>query len=49
MSPMTEASQCAIGTIPVVDGLPTVGQSKRYSMHNRYSMATPIRGMEVRI
>ena len=35
MSPMTEASQCIAGTVPVPDGLPIVRQSKRYSMHNR--------------
>ena len=49
MSPMTEASQCIASTVPVPDGLPIVRQSKRYSMRNRQSRATPVRGMEVRI
>jgi hypothetical protein len=46
---MTEASQCTAGTVPVPDGLPIGGQSKRYSMHNRHTRATPVRGMGVRI
>jgi hypothetical protein len=49
MSPMTEASQCTAGTVPVPDGLPIGGQSRRYSMHNRHTRATPVRGMGVRI
>ena len=32
---MTKASQCTRGTVPVLDGLPTVRESRRYSMHNR--------------
>jgi hypothetical protein len=47
MSPMTEASQCTAGTIPVPDGLPIGGQSRRYSMHNHHTRATPVRGMGV--
>ena len=35
MSPMTKASQCTRGSVPVLHGLPTVRQSRRYSMHNR--------------
>jgi hypothetical protein len=49
MFPMTEASQCIAGTVPVPDGLPTGGQSRRYSMRNHHTMATPVRGMGVRI
>ena len=49
MSPMTEASQYTAGIVPVVDGLPIVGQNRRYSMRNRYSTATLVRGMRVRI
>jgi hypothetical protein len=49
MSPMTEASQCTAGTVPVPNGLPTGGQSRRYSMYNRHTRATPVRGMGVRI
>jgi hypothetical protein len=49
MSPMTEASQCTAGTIQVLDGLPIGGQSRRYSMHNCHTRATPVRGMGVRI
>jgi hypothetical protein len=49
MSPMTEASQCTAGTVPVPYGLPTGGQSRRYSMRNRHTRATLVRGMEVRI
>jgi hypothetical protein len=49
MSPMTEASQYTVGTVPVPDGLPTSGQSRRYSMHNRHTRATPVWGMGVRI
>jgi hypothetical protein len=42
ISPMTEASQCTAGTIPVPDGLPIGGQSRRYSMRNRHTRATPV-------
>jgi hypothetical protein len=49
MSPMMEASQCTAGTVPVPDGLPIGGQSRRYSMHNCYTRATPVRGMGVHI
>jgi hypothetical protein len=49
MSPMTEASQCTASTGPVPNGLPTGGQSRRYSMRNRHTKATPVRGMGVRI
>jgi hypothetical protein len=49
MFPMTEASQCTVGTVPVPDGLPTCGQSRRYSMRNRHTRATPVRGIGVRI
>jgi hypothetical protein len=49
MSPMTEASQCTTGTVPVPDGLPIGGQSIRYSMRNRHTRATLVRGMGVRI
>ena len=49
MSPMTEASQCSTGIVLVPDGLPTIRQSRRYSMCNRQSRATPVQGMEVRI
>jgi hypothetical protein len=51
MSPMTEASQCTAGTVPVPvpDGLPTSRQSRRYSMRNRHTRATPVRGMGVHI
>jgi hypothetical protein len=49
MSPMTEASQCTAGTVPVPYGLPTGGQSRRYSMRNRHTRATLVWGMEVRI
>jgi hypothetical protein len=49
MSPMTEASQCTARTVPVPDGLPTSGQSRRYSMRNRHTRATVVRGMGVRI
>ena len=42
MSPMTEASQCSTCTVPVPDSLPTIRQSKRYSMHNCQSRATPV-------
>jgi hypothetical protein len=49
MSPMTEASQCIASMVPVPDGLPIGGQSRRYSMSNRHTMATPVRGMGVRI
>ena len=49
MSSMTEASQCTAGTVPVLDGLPIVRQSRRYSMRNRQSRATPVQGMGVRI
>src|SRR5450759_3782370 len=41
MSPMTEASQCTAGTVPVPDGLPTVRQRRRYSMRNCQARATP--------
>ena len=49
MFPMMKASQCTTGTIPVPDGLPTIGQNKRYSMQNRHRKATPVQGMGVRI
>jgi hypothetical protein len=49
MSPMMEASQCTAGTVPIPDGLPTGGQSRRYSMRNHHTRATPIQGMGVRI
>jgi hypothetical protein len=49
MSPMTKASQCTADTVPVPDGLPIGGQSRRYSMRNCYTRATPVRGMGVRI
>jgi hypothetical protein len=49
MSPMTEASQCTAGTVPVPYGLPTGGQSRRYSMYNCHTRATPVRRMGVRI
>ena len=42
MSPMMEASQCTTGTVPVRYGLPTSGQSRRYSMRNHHTRATPI-------
>ena len=35
MSPMMEASQCTRCTVPILDGLPTIRQSRRYSMRNR--------------
>jgi hypothetical protein len=46
---MTEASQCTAHTVPNPDGLPTGGQSRRYSMRNRHTRATPVWGMGVRI
>jgi hypothetical protein len=49
MSPLTEASQCTAHTVTVPDGLPIGGQSRRYSMRNRHTRATPVRGMGVRI
>jgi hypothetical protein len=49
MSPLTEASQYTAGMVPISDGLPIGGQSRRYSMHNRHTRATPVRGMGVRI
>jgi hypothetical protein len=49
MSPMTEASQCSAGTVPVPDGLPTPRQSRRYPMRNRQNRATLAREMGVRI
>jgi hypothetical protein len=49
MSPMTKASQCTVGTVPIPDGLPIDGQSRRYSMRNCHTRATPVRGMGVRI
>jgi hypothetical protein len=49
MSPMTEASQCTAGTVPVPDGLPIGRQSRRYSMHNHHTRAIPVRGIEMRI
>jgi hypothetical protein len=49
MSPMTEASQCTTGTVLVLDGLPIGGQSRRYSMRNHHTRATPVQGMGVRI
>ena len=47
MSPMTEASQCTTGTVPVPNGLPTIRQSRRYSMPNCQSRATPVQRMGV--
>ena len=44
---MMEASQCTRSTVPVRDGLLIVRQSRRYSMCNRQSRATPVRGMGV--
>ena len=49
MSPMTEASQYIASIVPVPDGLLTSGQNRRYSMRNRHTKATPVRGMGVRI
>jgi hypothetical protein len=49
MSTMTEASQCTASMVLVPDGLPIGGHSKRYSMRNRHTRATPIREMGVRI
>jgi hypothetical protein len=49
MSPMTEASQCTASTVPVRDDLPIGGQSRTYSMCNRHTRATLVRGMEVHI
>jgi hypothetical protein len=49
MSPMTEASQGTVGTVPVHDGLPIGGQSRRYSLHNCHTRGTLVRGMGVRI
>jgi hypothetical protein len=51
MSPLTEASQCTAGVVPVPvpDGLPIGGQSRRYSMRNRHTRATPVWEMGVRI
>jgi hypothetical protein len=49
MSPMTEASQYTVGTVPVPNGLPIGGQSRRYSMCNRHTRATSVRGMGVHI
>jgi hypothetical protein len=49
MSPITEASQCTVAMVPVPNGLPTGGQSRRYSMRNCHTMATPVRGMGVLI
>jgi hypothetical protein len=49
MYPMTEASQYTTGTVPVLDGLPIGGQSRRYSMRNRHTRAIPVWGMGVRI
>ena len=45
MSLMTEASQCAARIVLVANGLPTVGQSRRYSMCNRHSRARLVQGM----
>ena len=47
MSPMMEASQYTTGIVLVPNGLPTIRQSRRYSMRNRQSKATPIQGMGV--
>jgi hypothetical protein len=47
MSPMMEASKCTAGTVLVPEGLPIGGQSRRYSMRNRHTRATPVRGMGV--
>ena len=49
MSPMMEALQCTASTVLVPDGLPIGGQSRRYSMRNRHTMATPVWRMEARI
>jgi hypothetical protein len=49
MSPMMEALECTASTVPVPDGLLIGRQSRRYSMHNRHTRATPVRGMGVRI
>jgi hypothetical protein len=46
---MTEASQCIAGMVPVPNGLPIGGQSRRYSMCNRHTRTTPTRGIGVRI
>jgi hypothetical protein len=46
---MMEASQYNAGTVPVPDGLPIGGHSRRYSMCNRHTRATPVWGMGVRI
>ena len=47
MSPMTEASQCTRGMVPIPDGFPIVRQSRRYSMRNHQSRATLVRGLGV--
>ena len=49
MFPMMEASQCTRGMVSIPDGLPTVRQSRRYSMCNRQSRATLVQGMGVHI
>ena len=49
MTLMTETSQCSTCIVPVLDGLPTIRQSRRYSMCNRQSRETPVQGMGVRI
>jgi hypothetical protein len=38
--PLIEGSHSSIGTVPVVDGLSTNRQSRRYSMQNRCRRAT---------
>jgi hypothetical protein len=47
MFPMMEASRYTVGTVLVPDGLPTGGHSRRYSMCNLHTRATPVQGMEV--
>ena len=49
MSPMMEASQCTTSTVPVLDGLPSGGQSRRYSMRNHHTKAALVWGMGVHI
>jgi hypothetical protein len=39
-SPLTEGSHSSTGTVPVVDGLSTDRQSRRYPMQNRRKRAT---------
>jgi hypothetical protein len=45
-SPLTEGSHSSTGAVPVVDGLPTGRQSRRYSMQNRRRRATTPRERE---